>query len=365
MALEQLNRSIDFVADSPPSDANDGELFLDTSLSPPQVKVFDASSGSFVRPRTVQNLDAPVSNAGATQSDISSGVDASTTASTVANNLDAPVSNAGADIKFTGTFELSLAEFIIPFDVSKEDSTPQAVSFNGDGTTMFMVGNDTRSVYQYSLDAPFDISTAIFTGKSLDISGQDVNPRGLAFSGDGTAMFLMGDANQSVFQYSLNTPSDISTASFTGTSFDVSGQAGSPRGIDFNDTGDTMLIMGISTATVFQYNLASAFDISTASFTGKSFDARDQDADPYGVALSTDGSKMFVSGNDQKEVHQYRLSTAFDISTASFTGKSFDVNSEDGDPKGVAFSRDGSGMFLIGQTTESIYQYLLGTVAPK
>jgi hypothetical protein len=81
MALEQLNRSIDFVSDSPPSNANDGELFLDTSLAPPEIKVFDASIGSFVRPQTAQNLDQKVSNAGDknSQSEITSAVNAAGT----------------------------------------------------------------------------------------------------------------------------------------------------------------------------------------------------------------------------------------------------------------------------------------------
>jgi hypothetical protein len=53
MALEQLNRSVDFVSDTPPTaaDANDGDTFLDTSLSPPRIKVFDGSAGAFVRPQ--------------------------------------------------------------------------------------------------------------------------------------------------------------------------------------------------------------------------------------------------------------------------------------------------------------------------
>jgi hypothetical protein len=98
MTLEKLSGGVDFVSDTTPaaSDAIDGDVYLDTSLSPPQVKVFDASVGSFVRPQTAQNLDQQVSNAGATQSDISSGVDASTTGATVSANLNAPVSNAGA-----------------------------------------------------------------------------------------------------------------------------------------------------------------------------------------------------------------------------------------------------------------------------
>jgi hypothetical protein len=53
MTLEQLGAGVDFVSDTTPaaSDATDGDLYLDTSLSPPQAKVFDANIGSFVRPR--------------------------------------------------------------------------------------------------------------------------------------------------------------------------------------------------------------------------------------------------------------------------------------------------------------------------
>jgi hypothetical protein len=66
MTLEKLGAGIDFVADTTPaaSDAIDGDVYLDTSLSPPEVKVFDASAGSFARPQTAQNLDQKVSNAG-------------------------------------------------------------------------------------------------------------------------------------------------------------------------------------------------------------------------------------------------------------------------------------------------------------
>jgi len=63
MSLEQLSKTVDFVQDATPSNANDGETYLDTSLSPPRLKVFDSSVGGFVEPRSIQNLDAPVSEA--------------------------------------------------------------------------------------------------------------------------------------------------------------------------------------------------------------------------------------------------------------------------------------------------------------
>jgi len=119
MSLEQLSKTVDFVQDATPSasNANDGETYLDTSQSPPQLKIFDAGAGAFVRPRSVQNLDAPVSGAGATQSDIETAVDNSATGSTIATNVDAKISNA------TATDKNSTSEIATGVDNSTTAST--------------------------------------------------------------------------------------------------------------------------------------------------------------------------------------------------------------------------------------------------
>ena len=51
---------------------------------------------------------------------------------------------------------------------------------------------------------------------------------------------------------------------------------------------------------------------------------------------------MYVAGNTGDDVGQYSLSTAWDVSTASFDSVSLDVSSEDTTPNGLAFSSDGS-----------------------
>ena len=73
--------------------------------------------------------------------------------------------------------------------------------------------------------------------------------------------------------------------------------------------------------------IAGAFDASTAGFV-HSFDVSSQNTIPSGVAFSADGSKMFVTGFDGGDVYEYTLSTPFDVSTADFVD-SFDVSSQD------------------------------------
>jgi DNA-binding cell septation regulator SpoVG len=52
MTLEQLGAGVDFVSDTTPSNAKDGDVLVDTSFSPPEVRVFDGSVGSFVTPQS-------------------------------------------------------------------------------------------------------------------------------------------------------------------------------------------------------------------------------------------------------------------------------------------------------------------------
>jgi len=222
MALTPISNSVEFVQDSVPTTAADGDSWLDTSLSPPRLKVFDSSAGAFVEPRSIQNLDAPVSA-------------------------------SGADLRFIGGFQLSLVSFLQQFDVSGQDSKPQGVTFSPDGTTMFVVGESSDSVFQYSLTTAFDVGTASFTGTSFNVSAEAPTAQGVTFSPDGTTMFITGDASNSVFQYSLTTAFDVGTASFTGTSFDVSGQASASAGVSFNPDGTAMFVIGRGDNSVFQY----------------------------------------------------------------------------------------------------------------
>ena len=89
-----------------------------------------------------------------------------------------------------------------------------------------------------------------------------------------------------------------------------------------------------------------AFDVSTAAFAD-SFSVAAQEAVPTGVAFSSNGKKMFVVGADGSDVNEYTLTTAFDVSTASFAD-SFSVAAQEIGPHGLAFSSDGAKMFVVG-----------------
>ena len=71
-----------------------------------------------------------------------------------------------------------------------------------------------------------------------------------------------------------------------------------------------------------------------------------QESIPIDIDFNSNGTKMYVVGWDGNDINEYTLSTAFDVSTASFEN-SFSVSSEDTDPAALAFSSDGTKMFVV------------------
>jgi hypothetical protein len=176
-------------------------------------------------------------------------------------------------------------------------------------------------------------------------------------------MYMLGNTNDSVYQYTLSTAFDVSTASYDSISFSVTGQDTSPYGVAFNNDGTNMYIVGSTTDTIYQYSLSTSFDLSTASYDSVSFSVSSQDAVPFDITFNTDGTKMYMVGNTNDSVYQYNLSTAFDLSTASYDSVSFSVASQDTNPESIIFNNTGDKMYVVGSTTDTIYQYSTATSA--
>ena len=247
------------------------------------------------------------------------------------------------------------------FSVASQDTSSTAIAFNTDGTSMFVLGGSNDTVFQYTLSTGFDVNTASYANKSFSFASQDTRPRTLVFNTDGTSIYIIGDQYDKVFQYTLSTGFDVSTASYANKSFSFASQETSPQGLAFNTDGTSMFVVGYSTDKVYQYTLSSGFDVSTASYANKSFSFASQDSTPNGLAFNTDGTSMFISGGSNTTVFQYTLTTGFDVSTASYASKSFSVASQDTYTSGLAFNADGASMFVIGSADDIIFQYTLAS----
>ena len=268
-----------------------------------------------------------------------------------------------SDNPIAGTFDASTAVFVDDTSVSSEETSPRGIAFSSDGAKMFVIGNAGDEINEYTLSTAFDASTRSFVSPPFDVSSQETVSQGMAFSNDGTKMFVTGSQEDNVNEYTLSTAFDVSTAAFVSPPFDVSSQETAPTGIAFSNDGAKMFIVGDSGNDVNEYALSTAFDVSTATFVSPPFDVSSQETTPTGIAFSNDGAKMFVVGFAGGDINEYALSTAFDASTAEFVD-AFSVSSEEASPQGMAFSSDGAKMFVVGFSGADVNEYTLSSVYP-
>jgi glutamine cyclotransferase len=248
----------------------------------------------------------------------------------------------------------------VSFNADLQESTPHTFAFNADGTKMYILGINDDTVYQYSLSTAFDISTGSYDSVGFSITNQEGSPYSITFNTDGTKMYVLGDNNDRAYQYSLTTGFDVSTASYDNVNFNFTSQTTGPQCMVFNPDGTKMFIIGPSTDRVYQYSLSTGFDVSTASYDSVNFSVTSQDSLPRAMAFNSDGTKMYVVGQISQAIFQYSLTTGFDVSTASYDSVSFSTSSQDTAPFEIRFSTSGNKMYVLGRGTEYIYQYSTG-----
>jgi sugar lactone lactonase YvrE len=245
----------------------------------------------------------------------------------------------------------------VSFSVAAQTTSPQGMSFGDGGTKLYVIENvaSNDSVYQYTLTTAYDISTASYASKSFDVSTQDATPFEVRFKPDGTKMYIVGNTADKVSQYTLSTAWDVSTASYD--SVDFVQQDSEPTGLEFSSDGTKMYTIGTGADTVYQYTLTTAWDLSTAGYSSDFFSIASQDSTPGGVTFNSNGTKMYVSGQNTDTVYEYDLGTAWDVNTASYNSVSFSVNAQETAVRSVLFNSDDSKMYVTGAGTDTIYQY--------
>ena len=247
----------------------------------------------------------------------------------------------------------------VSFSVAAEETAPTDLFFSPDGLKMYIIGTTGDDVNEYNLSTAWVVSSAVFV-TSFSVFAQENSPQGLFFRADGTKMYIVGSTGDTVFQYTLSTPWSVATASYDSISFSVATQETSPTGLSFRPNGLSMYVVGNTGDAVHQYTLSTAWNVSTATFL-QSFSVSGQETVPNGVTFTGDGSRMFVVGTTGDDVNVYNLTTPWDISTSAFVNV-FSVSAQDTAPVGIYIKPDGTKMYIMGQTNDTVFQYTVPSI---
>ena len=271
--------------------------------------------------------------------------------------------DAGNDINeytLSTAWDITTASYVQAGYIGSQESTPEGVFFKPDGTKMYVTGNAGDDVNEYTLSTAWNVSTASYV-QSFSVATQETAPTSLFFKPDGTKMYVIGYVGDDVNEYTLSTAWNVSTASYV-QSFSVAAQETSPQGIFFKPDGTKMYVIGTTGDDVNEYTLSTAWNVSTASYL-QNFSVAAQDTYPTGISFKSDGTKMYVLGQNENLVFEYDLSTAWDISTASFYNPQsyIGVYGRETAPQSIFFKPDGTKMYVIGYVGDDVNEYDLST----
>jgi DNA-binding beta-propeller fold protein YncE len=267
------------------------------------------------------------------------------------------VSQESDDVKeytLSTAWDISSAVYVQAFSVSAQDIVPSGLFFKPDGTKMYVSGSIGDNVYEYDLSTAWDVSTAVFL-QLLSVSAQNSAPCGLFFRADGLKMYLAGLTSNYIIEYTLSTAWDVSTAAFV-RRISYTAQEGSLRSVYFQSDGLTMFLFGQSN-TVYKYQLSTAWNVSTSTYsmpTTKYFNVSAQETSPTGLFFKTNGTKMYICGPSGVDVNEYNLSTAWDISSATYL-QIFSVATQEANPRDLFFKPDGTKMYIVGNVNVNEY----------
>lgn len=240
-------------------------------------------------------------------------------------------------------------------DVSPEDRFPRSVSFKPDGTKMYLNGWGNNFIHQYTLSTAWDVGTASYDNVRFSVGSQDLSNQSIVFGNNGSTLYMVGSGSDRIYQYNLSIAWDLLSISYSGLSFSITHIAGggtSPNSIDANQDGSKLYVAANN--NIYQYNLSTPWNLSSASYSGTSVYVADE-GNPSGMHFTSDGLKLYtISGTT---VFLYSLSSAWDIGTATYTGFSFTTTNND--VMDVAVSDDDSKMYTVSYGNDAVYQYSL------
>ncbi|MCC5943249.1 MAG: Ig-like domain-containing protein [Balneolaceae bacterium] len=243
----------------------------------------------------------------------------------------------------------------------------RASDFSPDGTRFYVLGRLSLNIAEYELTDPWDISTANYV-RELDISGEmgtavqeDPVPNGMFIrKSDGLMLWVINRTE--IWEYTLSTPWDISSATQTGYR-DLSNLLIRGHDIDFKPDGRVLYVDDRFFEAVFQFDLSDEWDISTLSLD-YIFDISDQQEEVRGIQLNMEGSRMYLMDTIRQEILEYTISESYNLRSASFIG-SYDVSDQAFEPRGLTFTPDLS-MFYVTEAIENrVYQYVMPDVDPN
>ena len=223
-------------------------------------------------------------------------------------------------------------------NLSLGEGHPRDLYFKPDGTKCYVVGNGLDDIHEIPLTTAWDLQSATVANiidvnlagsSSIGGGGFEGNLYGIHIADDandsstyGKKFFIVGSQKDEIQEYTATTAWDASTISTAATDrLYVGAQDANPSALRFTPDGQTLYVLdGDNDASprCRVWDLTTAWDLSTATYnSSKDITFSTVDRNARGLDFNSNGSKVYIT-TPQNYIHEYDLSTAYDITTLSY-----------------------------------------------
>lgn len=256
-------------------------------------------------------------------------------------------------------WDIENAKFRHSFRDATQNIGITGLSFNNSGSKLYIAGRIqvpptnawTGKIFEYDLGKIWDISTATFK-QSFNVNAQVNNPVSLSFNNDGTLMFILNNEINQLIKYALSINWDISTATHMTS---VVAPTDNVFCTHFSPLGNKLYLGNFTTNNIMEYDLTTPWDITTAVLKN-SLDISPFISWPIGIFLSPDGLKVYIIDFLLDRIIGYRLFNPWDISSGVFH-QSFVFRETLTAPRMLYFRPDRKKLYLGSINTNHIYEF--------
>lgn len=246
------------------------------------------------------------------------------------------------------------------FNIATESTFCREISWSPDGANMIVLDSTNDNLHQYVTSVggePFQVAELSFW-QSKSILAQSGVGYAMFIKPDGTKVYIADAGTDLIYQYSMTTPWDISTLVYDNKTLSIAPTT-TVSGMDFSPDGMNVYISCSGLDAVYQYTLTTAWDVSTGSYSSKTFSLLPEVPSSTGMRFTPDGYSILIIYGGLQTVFQWDLTTPWDISTASYNGiyRKFQDLSQ---PTSIFFGRGGLAMFIADNGTDLVYQFISG-----
>ncbi len=241
-------------------------------------------------------------------------------------------------------------------DINPPQTSPQGMDTHPSGTKFWTIGTNPDELTEWPLSIAWDL-TSVGSPTSFDFTGTNNSFDG-QWNGAGTKFYALTDQTATEIQeYAASTPYLASSLTDNSSNYTVTDDA-NPRAMFLDKAaGLKLFILGQTSDRVYEYTLSTKDDISTAGTSIGSYLFSGELATGDGLTFNPDMTKMYI--NSTTEVFEYNLTTPGTLAGGVTLVDSFPPAIIGSSAlTGLSFRTDnGSALYMTDRTIDVIHEF--------